>query len=190
MLSFLGGHQAFGKECAELLAKIFDLALERKLLIPTLDCEVVVVEGLDLRLNLIHALRNECHLFHLGKADQRISGDELRFKIWQRSDAVVFSLTTVNPLITDKRNEKTELADLDGDGLDVRSIQTVLDKVELPSIVVFVVGKVTFDGGDGGFTRGRIWNLRSGIDLELPSGHQDRCNDDTACNMPMGKRLI
>src|SRR5207244_2735334 len=126
----------------ELPAEVLDLALKGELLVAALDGEVVVIEGFDLCLDLIYALRHERHLLHLRQTDQGVGRDKLSFEVRQRANAVVFLLAAIGALVADEGYKEAEFGDLDCDGLDIHAVETVLDEVELAAVVVFVVGEV------------------------------------------------
>src|SRR5262245_51631063 len=80
---------------------------------------------------------------------------------------MVFLLAALRALITNKRNEETELRDLDSDGPYVHPIQTILNQIKLAAVVVLVFGEIALDGSGGGFAGGGIGNLRGDIELKL-----------------------
>src|SRR5690606_22506899 len=81
-------------------------------------------------------------------------------------DAAVLALVKVGPLVGYERDEEAELRDLNGDGLDIHTVEAVLDEVELATVVVLVLLEVPLDSSDGRVTRRGVRDLRRPLDLE------------------------
>jgi hypothetical protein len=82
------------------------------------------------------------------EAQQCIRCDDFRLEVGQRQNAVV-GLIGIDALIHDQGDEKPQLGDLAGNRLNVHAIQTLLDQVELASIVIVIVRKGAFERSAG-----------------------------------------
>ena len=83
------------------------------------------------------------------ESNQRICGNELSFEVWERADAEVIDWVGMGLLVNHQRDKEAELAYLDGDGLDVDTIDAVLYQIEFAGVVgtVDILVEATFDVG-------------------------------------------
>ena len=58
---------------------------------------------------------------------------------------MVLRLVAIRLPVANQGDEESELRDLDGDGLDVDAVKTILDEVELAGVVDIVFGEITAD---------------------------------------------
>ena len=146
MFGFLPRHEALGKNIRHFLSENFYFTLVRQLSVAPLLGEVAVVEGFNIRFDFVNAGIDQLHLIKLRQADEGVGRNELRFQIRQRSNAVVVLFVAIGLLVADERDEESEFGDLDGDGLDIHTVEAVFDEVELAAVVVVVVLEGGFEG--------------------------------------------
>ena len=66
---------------------------------------------------------------------QRVCSHKLGFEVGQWADAEVIDRIVVGLLVDHQRDEETQLADLDGNRLDVDTVDAVLYQIEFAGIV-------------------------------------------------------
>ena len=85
----------------------------------------------------------------LSKANEGVSRNELGLQVRQWANAEVVGRVVIRALINDKRDKESQLAYLDGNGLNIYSIDAMLYEVELTGVVgtVNVFVKAALDVG-------------------------------------------
>ena len=82
-----------------------------------------------------------------------IGCDELGLQVRQRADATVLGLVLVGSLIADEGDKETQFRDLNGDGLDVHTVDAVLNQVKLSPVIKIIRLKVFLNSADRNLTR-------------------------------------
>ncbi len=128
--------------------------------------EIIVPHPLQLVLQSADLIRTEQELAAL-KAQQGVGGHNLGLQVRQRKNAQVGFLR-IYCLIHNERNEKSELGDLAGDGLNVHAVEAIFDEIEFAAVIVVVARKGAFNRLPGLFARRGTVEGIQGRFLTLP----------------------
>jgi hypothetical protein len=92
------------------------------------------------------------------QSNEGVGGHEPGFEVGQRADAEVVR-PRVHLLVHHQRDEAAELRDLDGDGLDVHTVNAVLDEGQLAAVVELIGAECLLDVVEDALAHRGVGNL-------------------------------